>query len=197
MELTRVTRSRRLILIVAGLAVVGGLSACGTRRADPYAIQGQVPDDFRVVARAPLVIPPEYALRPPSPGEPRPQELNPESAARAALVGNRVIGPVSDGERLLIARAGGTNADPMIRQIVDDETSDISHKPASFANLVMFWQPGRPVTPTSTPGANEPAPIDPAEEAARIQALTGNYGVIIQRTPAAPERNRRFKLPGL
>ena len=30
------------------------------------------PDEFRVVSRAPLVVPPDYALRPPAPGEPFP-----------------------------------------------------------------------------------------------------------------------------
>ena len=47
------------------------------------------PDEFRVVTKAPLVVPPDYALRPPAPGEPRPQELQPESAARTALLGQR------------------------------------------------------------------------------------------------------------
>ena len=36
------------------------------------------------------MVPPDYALRPPAPGEPRPQELQPESAARQALIGQRV-----------------------------------------------------------------------------------------------------------
>lgn len=189
------TPSGRILLAASALAILAGASACGTNSRSAYELQGQTPDDFRVVARSPLIIPPEYALRPPSPGEPRPAELNPESSARAALVGSRVTGPVSPGERLLIQRAGGTDADPMIRQIIDDESGDIAHKSKSFADLVMFWRPGQPVTPTSSGGANEPAPIDPAEEAARIAALTGNYGVIIQRAP--PPERRSFKLPGL
>src|ERR1043165_793788 len=32
------------------------------------------PDEFQVVSRAPLSMPPDYSLRPPTPGAPRPQE---------------------------------------------------------------------------------------------------------------------------
>jgi len=45
------------------------------------------PDEFMTVSTAPLTVPPEYGLRPPAPGQPRPQELAPESAARQILLG--------------------------------------------------------------------------------------------------------------
>ena len=60
-----------------------------------------------MVQRAPLAIPPEYALRPPSPGEPRPQELDPENAARAALTGGVRDPNASQGERLLVSKVSG------------------------------------------------------------------------------------------
>ena len=34
------------------------------------------PDEFAITTKAPLVVPPDYALRPPKPGESRPQELS-------------------------------------------------------------------------------------------------------------------------
>ena len=44
-----------------------------------------------------------------APGEPQPQELRPESAARAALVGEREGLNRSQGEQALVAKAGLAN----------------------------------------------------------------------------------------
>ena len=92
------------------------------------------PDEFRVVTKAPLMLPPDYSLRPPAPGEPRPQELQPESAARQALLGQREADVRSDGEKLLVAKAGADQADPLVRYVVDDEFGDLAHKDKSFAD---------------------------------------------------------------
>ena len=49
------------------------VSACGGAR-QALGLTKVSPDEFRVVTKAPLVLPPDYALRPPEPGKPRPQE---------------------------------------------------------------------------------------------------------------------------
>ncbi|HEX5379953.1 MAG TPA: DUF3035 domain-containing protein [Phenylobacterium sp.] len=181
--------------VIVAIAVVGavGLSGCtSTRKA--LGMTKVTPDEFRVVSKAPLVVPPDYALRPPAPGEPRPQELQPESAARNALLGKREAADRSPGEQLLATKAGADKADPLIRFVVDDETGDIAHKDKSFADKIMFWKPGEPrsVGAGVTAGDNVPAPIDAASEEAKIKALTGDKPVIIAR-----EKKTKFKLPGL
>jgi DUF3035 family protein len=50
------------------------------------------PDEFAVESRAPLTIPPEFDLRPPQPGAPRPQEATSADKAR------RVIDTAGPGE---------------------------------------------------------------------------------------------------
>ena len=45
------------------------------------------PDEFRVVTSAPLTLPPDYNLRPPQPGAARPQEMDPDAEAHAAIFG--------------------------------------------------------------------------------------------------------------
>jgi len=191
---TKPTAFVGLALAVAALAGCSSLGQiAGTTRT--------VPDEFRVVTLAPLVVPPEYSLRPPAPGEPRPQELQPESAARAAVLGRRAALERTPGEQAFAARAGGDQADPLIRFVVDDEFGDIAHKDRSFADRVMFWRgsgtsaataaAGQTPTVAQTGGAT-PAPIDPAAEAARLQALTGGQPVIVRR-----ESRRTTKLPGL
>jgi hypothetical protein len=181
-------RPSRLLLLtaLAGSALL--VTGCGTLAQLGGA--KTTPDEFRVVTKPPLVIPPEYALRPPAPGEPRPQELAPESAARNALLGARQNVVRSQGENLLVAKAGIDRSDPLIRYVVDDEFGDIAHKEKSFADRVMFWRKDAP-TPAAAAGS-EAAPVDAAAEQARIASLTGGRPVVIQR-----QRATRFKLPGL
>lgn len=183
----------RLGFLAAALVVAGAsMSGCTAIRRNLAPV---TPDEFRVVARAPLVVPPDYALRPPTPGEPRPQELQPEGAARAAILGANAQRNVSPGERLLMTKAGADNADPLIKFMVDDEFGDLAYKEKSFADKVMFWRPNAPAQPAAAAGANTATPLDPAAEAARVASLTGGKPVVIVRAPDAGRR--RFKLPGL
>jgi Protein of unknown function (DUF3035). len=179
----------RVILAIAALSAVGLAGCQSTQKA--LGMSKVTPDEFRVVTKAPLVVPPDYALRPPAPGEPRPQELQPESAARNALLGQREAELRSDGEKLLVAKAGAERADPLIRYVVDDEFGDVAHKEKSFADKVMFWKKGEPA-PAVPPGETVDPNIDPAAEAERLAKLTGGKPIIIQR-----EGGRRIKLPGL
>ena len=182
----------RVIVATALVAAVGLAGCTSTRKA--LGMNKVTPDEFRVVTKAPLVVPPDYALRPPAPGKPRPQELQPESVARNALLGQRDAEARTDGEKLLVAKAGADKADPLIRYVVDDEFGDVAHKEKSFADKVMFWRADKPANPEAPAvvADNSPAPIDAAAEQERITKLTGGKPVVIQR-----EQSRRIKLPGL
>ena len=193
--------SNRTVLALAlttGMGLISiGLAGCGGT-AKALGMTKVVPDEFRVVTKAPLVVPPDYALRPPSPGQPRPQELQPESAARTALLGQRAAEQRDDGEKLLVNKAGGDNADPLVRYVVDDEFGALAHKEPSFADRVMFWRKTNdaPVSGAATAtqaGAQAPAPVDAATEAARLKTLTGDKQVVIQRD----QPGGAVKLPGL
>src|SRR5436190_17407923 len=140
------------VMAAAVLVAAAGLAGCqSTSKA--LGMSKVTPDEFRVVTKAPLVVPPDYALRPPAPGEPRPQELQPESAARNALLGQREAEQRSDGEKLLVAKAGAEKADPLVRYVVDDEFGDISHKEKGFADKVMFWKRDEGATSRPAPQA--------------------------------------------
>jgi hypothetical protein len=174
------------VIVATALVAAAGLAGCQSA-GKALGMSKVTPDEFRVVTKAPLVVPPDYALRPPAPGEPRPQELQPESAARTALLGERESQVRSDGEKILVAKAGAEKADPLIRYVVDDEFGDIAHKEKNFADRVMFWRSDKPAAKQEAP-----SPVDAASESQRISGLTGNKQVIIQR-----EGPSRIKLPGL
>lgn len=186
--------SKRVIVATA-LIAAAGLSGCSSTR-QALGMTKVTPDEFRVVTKAPLVVPPDYALRPPAPGEPRPQELQPESAARVALLGRREAQNRSAGEQALVAKTGAERADPLIRYVVDDEFGDLAHKEKSFADRVMFWKaddsPAGPAGAGVGGADNTPQPVDADAERERLSKLTGGQPVIIRREKAA-----RIKLPGL
>ena len=63
-------RLNRVLVASALVAATGlGLAGCNSTR-NALGMTKVTPDEFRVVSKAPLVVPPEYALRPPAPGEP-------------------------------------------------------------------------------------------------------------------------------
>lgn len=175
---------RQRSLAIGILTAAIALSGCAGFRGS-----NAEPDEFRVVTIAPLTVPPEYNLRPPRPGEPRPEEIYPDQAARAALFGARGDFEGSDGEALLIARAGGGEADPFIRAIIDGESAAIVRKDRAFANQILFWGDSRE-------GIGEDAVVIDAEtEAERlrlIENVTGGEPVEIERA-----RSTIGKLPGL
>ena len=76
---------RETVLRIAGaISLILALSACEGVR-EQFGMTKQSPDEFRVVARAPLSLPPDFTLRPPEPGLARPQEGTATQQARKAI----------------------------------------------------------------------------------------------------------------
>jgi DUF3035 family protein len=145
----------------------------------------EAPDEFAVLTKAPLIIPPDYNLRPPKPGAAPENQIEPTQAAQqslfgadAAAVANSMSGNMSQGEKLLLANAGAQNADPAIRQsLASDSNKSIQASSDSFTNSVLFWQ--KPSTP------NDPA-LDADAEAKRLAAQGGTKGNVPDTKAASP-----------
>lgn len=170
------------LVLLAGL----GLSACSdTRKALGY--DKAPPDEFRIVSRAPLSLPPDYALRPPQPGASRPQDQTSQQQARQALLGNtpavRPAAPegASPGEAAILAKVGAPSTDPRIRELVDRESTALAEADRTFFDRLVFWQ--KPAEPGSV--------VDPQREAQRLrenQAL--GRSVTDGDTPTIRRRNK-------
>lgn len=149
-----------LTVLIAATASLGG---CGdTRRA--LGLDKRTPDEFRVVARAPLDVPPEYGLRPPQPGAPRPNEATPRDTARAAVFGDKAQpvqrgGGRSSGENALLRAAKADQAQANIRATVNRETQQLGDADRSLVDKLLFWRDAPP------PGTV----VDPAAEAQRLR----------------------------
>lgn len=173
------------ILMLAALAAAGAATGCSTVSRAVGAAKVS-PDEYRVVSQAPLTLPPDYSLRPPRPGEPRPQELQPADDARAALFGQDVAANASQGERTLVTHAGAEAVDPNIRDTIDFESQGVVRRNEDFVNrLLAFGGSG-----------SAAAPLDAAAEQQRLQdeeqvrRATGGGQVVIERSRGG------FKLPG-
>jgi hypothetical protein len=107
------------------------------------------PDEFAVGRSAPLVIPPDYALAPPRPGEPVPQGSDARTQALEALFGGPA--PRSASEQQLLSAAGTTNIAPGARSVAGDPNTVVVDKGAVTQTILTAPAgPGRDAT-VSTP----------------------------------------------
>ncbi|MGB0720479.1 MAG: DUF3035 domain-containing protein [Bdellovibrionales bacterium] len=100
------------------------------------------PDEFQVVRRAPLEMPPDYSLATPQPGAPRPQEQAPEKQAAQAIFGEdaallQADSGTGSGEAALLSQAGVSVADPAIRRKVDQETAAMFNRNKPVAERLL------------------------------------------------------------
>ena len=135
----------KLILHLAVLSLgVVALSGCESLRQEA-GLTKQPPDEFAVTTKAPLIIPPDYKLRPPSPGAAPLNQSDPTSAAEAAMfnstdpatVAARMQGNYSPAEKMLLANAGVQNADPSIRAELQSDQKSMQGSDSSFTDLIL------------------------------------------------------------
>jgi hypothetical protein len=138
-----------LVCLALGTLV---LSGCGGAR-QTFGLDRAPPDEFSVVTRAPLAVPPEYNLRPPQPGAPRPQESETRQQAASAVFGSAPVTrqqataaspAVTTGESALLAQAGATQTSQGIRSTVNQETTAMAAQDRRFIDSLLFWRTPEP-----------------------------------------------------
>lgn len=185
------------LLMIVGLL---GLTACeGTKQALGLGNK-KAPDEFAVVTKAPLIMPPDFTLRPPRPGQRSPQDIVATRNAEEALFGRnksprksvtqaeaRAAG-TSAGELALLREASAENASDEIRDIVNSETSLLAEDDITLLERAMFWQE-QPAYGTV---------VDPTKEKKRLRenAALGDSVTAGGDTPTI-KRKKRAPLEGL
>ncbi len=149
--------------IAGAISLILALSACQGVR-EQFGLTKQSPDEFRVVSRAPLSLPPDFTLRPPEPGIARPQEGTTTQQARSAVfrLEQPKTQPLNErvntdgrtlGELSLLKAAGADKVDPGIRRAIDLETQQLNSESEDFIEALVFWRdkeiPGRVVDATA------------------------------------------------
>jgi hypothetical protein len=125
------------------------------------------PDEFTVVKRAPLTLPPDYDLRPPT-AESAPPAQDSANAARDAVLGHaQPLSGKDAGEQALLAKAGAAEANPDIRTAIDRDNGTIALKNQSVRDKLVFWKDGAdaPVDENKIPASV----VDPKKEKTRLE----------------------------
>ncbi len=174
---------------LAGLAL--SLIGCESIR-EAAGVTKEPPDEFAVVTKAPLVIPPDFNLRPPKPGAVPTNQTSPTDAAQAALFGDdpaqvaaAIPGNYSPGERALLAKSGGADADPNIRKQITADAKSMEATEDSFTDELLF-------------GSSEPdngKPVDADAEAQRISDAKAQGKTTVAEEGTAPAAQPAARKP--
>ncbi len=167
------------------LLVAFALTACSNVR-DQLGLTKKPPDEFTVVRKAPLVLPPNFNLRPPTPGAPQDRSPAATELARRALTGNRTgqtAAAPSAGEQALLRQAGTSRAEPNIRKVLLAETTQLSEKDKTLVERLIFWR---------DPNVEDEDILDPAAESRRLREASLNRGNtdLAGETPTIRRRGR-------
>lgn len=134
--------------IACAVVVLAVLTGCGDTR-QVLGLDKQTPDEFQVVDRAPLSLPPDYALRVPEPGATQRGDTSTPQQALAAITGTPAsavsgaasVDPAADpGESDFLKRLGADRVVPDIRQVIARENSVLTGEDETFLDSLMFWR---------------------------------------------------------
>ncbi|MFN3959814.1 MAG: DUF3035 domain-containing protein [Parvularculaceae bacterium] len=172
----------RVALALGAVVAAGGCAGIGKALGNGK----NPPDEFAIATKAPLVVPPDYSLRPPKPGETRPQELTPSERARQVLLGDSGSAPPTTGEQQLLQKAGALGADQNIRAVLAAENGGRGEKDRSLANQLMFWKfvDGK-VDDSAAPLRVDDPEAWHAERKRAIEAVTGEGAQVTIRSDDA------------
>ena len=136
------------------------LSACGDNLKETFGYSKNAPDEFAVITKSPLILPPDYSLRPPNKLASGPREANPREQVRDLLLGEKESQPtnVAGIEKSLLEKAGALNADDSIRATIEQDGKTTIRKKGNFVEELLFGD-----------DAATADVIDPEAEAERLE----------------------------
>jgi hypothetical protein len=183
------------------VALVLTLGGCGNNVRQALGFTKHAPDEFQVVAQPPLTLPPDYNLRAPEPGAPRPQGGTAEDQARAALTSNGEDPSLTSGSSLastggadqspgevaLLAKAGANDIDPEVRAMIDAETAAQVERDQTLIERLVFWRSPEPYG----------AVVDPVKEAERLRQNQAEGKPITEGETPTILRRRKGLLEGI
>jgi hypothetical protein len=171
MSVNRLVLAGQVIRLTAVAAAALALVGCESFR-EAAGIVKTPPDEFAVVTKAPLVIPPDYNLKPPKPGAPPTNQSSPTESAQSALEGTdpAVIAAslpttYSPEERTILANTGAATADHGIREQISADAKSMETADQSFTDQLLF---------NSGPTPDKGTPVDADAEHDKLVAEKTN-----------------------
>ena len=150
------------------------------------------PDEFTVLTKAPLVIPPDYNLRPPQPGiaarnstegddQTGAAFLPPDPATAAAQLG----AAYSESEKLLLTKTNALAVDPGVRRGITSDIGEEDQGPA-FAQKLLFQGATPPAAAPAASASATPSVSPKAAPALAAPALAGGTPSVSPQAAPAP-----------
>lgn len=165
---------------VLALALLATASGCSSNTVkDTLGLYRSAPDEYRVVSRPPLSVPPQFGLKPPSPTDMPPGQLPASEKAENLVLGNGSVPAdtsvkpvsskaapkakkgvaVSSADSRFLQKVGAGQADPNVRQVLVEENYQKLEKEESEGWMdKLNW----------TKDKKDPT-VDATKEAERIQ----------------------------
>lgn len=132
-----------------GLAAsAASLLLAGCASGDPLAGRDR-PDEFAVARNAPLIIPPDFALAPPRPGDPQPVSADGRTQALEALFGGPA--PRSEAETQLLDQTDSDQAAAGARSVVGDPGTNVVDKGQTTQTILAVPEGDGQEAQVSTP----------------------------------------------
>jgi hypothetical protein len=168
----------RSILLCGILVLLGG---CSDKLTRTFGLTRDAPDEYTVTTRAPLSMPPDYNLRPPRPGAPRPQEQSERQQAEEALVPQLALGApqgtTSPGQAALLQESGPAAPSDIRRKV--DQDARLGANDDSIIDKVLYWR--KPST--------DKAEVDARKESQRLRQNSAlGQGPDVGETPIIQQR---------
>ena len=177
----------RWVLLLCGCVfLASALSGCGeARRA--FGLEKTIPNEFDVVANAPLAIPPDYNLRPPKPGAAPTQAVSSAAKAKETIfrAGDQSAPgpsasdvPRSAGEGEILRAAGASDNEANIRDVISREAAESQPFNKSFVDELVFWRADKKKDSKEL--------LDPVQESARLGTGRGGADATVATQFSSP-----------
>lgn len=144
------------------------VAACaGTDVKESLGLKKQPPDEFAVLSRPPLVVPPDFRLPAPGAGGSQFDRDQAREQARSTLIGGKPksMEGKTAAEQSLLSSAGAQNADPNIRDVLSQEREAAREEKEEKKDGLLGL--GGLIDPVM-PGEEDPL-VDPVAEKKRIE----------------------------
>jgi hypothetical protein len=160
----RYTVNKKTVIILSCLLALG---ACSSVKKE-LGVGRNSPDEFMVVKRAPLSLPPDYSLRPPSDSDVAPAS-EASNQAKTLLMGEGAEGETTaaatGSEGALLQKMGAAKADPNIRSEINRENGYMAVENQKLVDKLIFWKDEQEVMDDDVDGSV----VNPGKESERLK----------------------------
>ncbi len=131
---------RKFLVPVLMATVALTTTACDKTR-ESLGLKRVQSNEFEVMDRQPLSVPPNYSLRPPLPDAPATAAVDPSDKAKEALLGDQASNEEkSEAEKDFLAKANAEDVDHSVRAELEKEVP--AKEESAPGEAIAFWKDG-------------------------------------------------------